>query len=42
MLPWFHKPLDSPTDDYIEARVCADEPTTAEDSPIDLIDVFVK
>ena len=42
MLPWFHKPLESPTDDYIEARVCADEATTAEDILIDLINVFVK
>ena len=42
MLPWFHKVLNSPTDDYIEARVCADESTAIEDIPIDLINVFVK
>ena len=27
-LPWFHKVLDSPTNDYIEARVCGDEGTS--------------
>ena len=42
MLPWFHRVLNSPTDDYIEARVCADESTSNEDIPIDLINVFVK
>ncbi len=42
MLPWFHKVLNSPTDDYIEARVCVDESTAIEDIPIDLINVFVK
>ena len=26
-LPWFHKVLDSPSNDYIEARGCADQGT---------------
>ncbi len=41
-LPWFHKELDSPTNDYIEARVCGDESTANEDVPIELLEVFVK
>ena len=41
-LPWFHKVLDSPTNDYIEARVCADQSTDNEDAPIEIIEVFVK
>ena len=41
-LPWFHKVLDSPTNDYIEARVCADQGTDNEDAPIEIIEVFVK
>ncbi len=42
MLPWFHKVLDSPTDDYIEARVCADSSTNDEDVPIELLELYVK
>ena len=42
-LPWFHKVLDSPTNDYIEARVCADSGTYCEDiCPIEILEVFVK
>ena len=41
-LPWFYKKLDSPTDDYIEARVCGDESTANEDVPIEILEVFVK
>ncbi len=41
-LPWFHKVLDSPTNDYIEARVCADQETNDEDVPIELLEIFVK
>ncbi len=41
-LPWFHKVLDSPTNDYIEARVCGDESTANEDVPIEMMEVFVK
>ncbi len=41
-LPWFHKELDSPTNDYIEARVCGDESTANENAPIELLEIFVK
>ncbi len=41
-LPWFHKVLDSPTNDYIEARVCADQETDDEDIPIDILEIYVK
>ena len=41
-LPWFHKVLDSPTNDYIEARVCADQSTVDEDVPIEQLEVYVK
>ncbi len=41
-LPWFHKVLDSPTNDYIEARVCADQSTNDEDVPVEIMEVFVK
>ncbi len=41
-LPWFHKLLDVSTSDYIEMRVCADQSTADEDTPIDQLEVFVK
>ena len=41
-LPWFHKTLLSPTTDYIELRVCGDEPTTNEDSPVGYYEIYVK
>ena len=41
-LPWFHKVLDSPTNDYIEARVCGDQNATNEDTAIEQLEVFVK
>ena len=41
-LPWFHKVLDSPTNDYIEARVCGDQTTSDEDVPIEQLEVYVK
>ncbi len=41
-LPWFHKVLDSPTNDYIEARVCADFDILSEDTPIDILEIYVK
>ena len=42
MLPWFHKLLDPLTDDYIEARLCADQGTANEDVAIELLEVYVK
>ena len=41
-LPWFHKVLDSPTNEYIEARVCGDQSTDDENVPIELLEIFVK
>ena len=41
-LPWFHKTLNSPTNDYIEMRVCADDPAGYEDSPVAYYELYVK
>ena len=41
-LPWFNKTLDSPTTDYIEMRVCADDPGGYEDSPVTYYELYVK
>ena len=41
-LPWFHKVLDSPTNEYIEARVCSDQTTSDEDVPIEIMEIYVK
>ncbi len=40
-IPWFHKTLTSTTD-YLELRVCGNEPNTNEDVPISLYELFVK
>ena len=41
-IPWFHKVLDTPTADDIELRVCADESTSNEDSPVTLYEIYIK
>ncbi len=41
-IPWFHKPLQQPTTDYIEMRVCGDQYTSDEDVPVSLIEVYTK
>ena len=41
-LPWFYKVFDTATDDDVEIRVCGDENTNNEDSPILLYEIFVK
>ncbi len=33
-IPWFHKPLEQPTTDYIELRVCGDGYIVNEDVPV--------
>ena len=33
-LLWFHKTFNTPITDYIEMRVCGDEPSCCEDSPV--------
>ena len=41
-LPWFHKTLNSPTTDYIEMRVCGDEVSSSEDSPVSYYEIYAK
>ena len=41
-LPWFHKALNSNTTDYIEMRVCGDQPTADEDVPVGYYEIYVK
>ena len=41
-LPWFHKKLDYSTTDYIEMRICRDEPTSDEDCPVAYYELYVK
>ena len=41
-LPWFHKTLDNTTTDYIELRVCGDEGTENEDTPIAFYEIYIK
>ena len=40
--PWFNVTLPSPTTDDIEVRICADEENGDEDTPIQLIELYVK
>ena len=39
--PWFHRVLDSPTTDYIEMRLCIDEPTSNENVLISSYEIYV-
>ena len=41
-LPWFNKVLNTTTTDYLELRVCADEGTGNEDSPVSFYELYVK
>ena len=41
-IPWFHKPLQQPTTDYIELRVCCDQEISNEDVPINLVELYTK
>ena len=41
-LPWFHKIIQSPKNDYIELRVCGDEGTDNEDVLVNYYEVYVK
>ena len=40
--PWFNVQLSSPTTDDIEVRICSDQEIGNEDTPIQLIELFVK
>ena len=41
-LPWFHKVLNTTTTDYLELRVCADESTVYDDTPVSFYEIYVK
>ena len=41
-IPWFNKVLDSTTTDDIELRVCEDQDSGNEDTPISLYEIYVK
>ena len=40
--PWFHTVLDHDAMDPIEIRICGDQPTYDEDTPVYLVDIYVK
>ena len=40
--PWFNVRLSSPTTDDIEVRICGDEGIGNEDTPVQLIELYVK
>ena len=40
--PWFNVRLSSPTTDDIEVRICGDETNQNEDTPIQLMELYVK
>ena len=40
--PWFTVTLSDPTTDDIEVRICGDESTNNEDTPIELLDIFIQ
>ena len=39
--PWFSVTLANPTTDNIEVRICGSEPTTSEDTPISIMELYV-
>ena len=41
-LPWFCKTLPQSTTDNLEFRICGDEPNTNEDTPIDLVQLYIQ
>ena len=40
--PWFNVRLSPPTTDYIEVRICSDQGIGHDDSPIQLMELYVK
>ena len=40
--PWFSVTLPNPTTDDIEVRICEDEDTLDEDTPIQLLEIFIQ
>ena len=41
-LPWFCKELPELTTDYLEFRICGDEVLSNEDTPIDLVQLYIQ
>ena len=41
-MPWFCKTLPVPTTDYIEIRNCHNQPGSKEDTPLDLIELYIR
>ena len=41
-IPWFHKPLQQPTTDYIELRLCSSDNFVREDVPVSLVEIYTK
>jgi hypothetical protein len=40
--PWFRKQLPSATTDNIEMRLCHDQQSTDEDTPVEIIEIYVQ
>ena len=40
--PWFSVTLPNPTSDDIEVRICGDEGTSNEDTPIQLLEIYIQ
>ena len=41
-MPWFLKTLETSTNDSIELRLCSDQGYPDEDTPLDIIELFIK
>ena len=41
-LPWFHKVLNIATTDYLELRVCGNQESYDEDTPVSFYELYVK
>ena len=41
-LPWFCKKLPEPTTDDLEFRTCGDAPRNSEDTPIELVELYIQ
>ena len=41
-MPWFYRILDDITQDDIELRMCSDEAASNEDTPLDIIELYVR
>ena len=41
-LPWFCKELPEPTNDNLELRICGDQVLFDEDTPVDLVQLYIQ